>query len=225
MSEANDTRSNEVNLDPDDRAYLRDGAGSIAAFLAGDPDNEGFLFRFLAKRLDGKIDAETWERVRSGLVSLVDENGTTLIGWSTTFDPSPLPAVEHELPVEVARVIRELTAMYGPELRVAYERSSELPDNWRFVHREIYHDLLLSRPYIRLRIEKFSGEETIIEGPGDSILSLARSIIIALRLVPGREDFSEDRIEQYLEEADELARMLRPEEAVPVAPEKLTQPA
>jgi hypothetical protein len=208
-------QSTELELDETDIELLTEGAAQIMQYLGSDAQAEDRLLGMLDRRLSEGIDDATWSHLYKSLTTLVGPRGVTIIAWSATVDPSPIDTIEQHVPPEVTAFVRRIAATYGPELVSAYEHANESPDNWRYVNREVYQDLVRNQPHIRLRIEKYSGEETVIEGPGDSILSLARSIILALRLVGSRDEFSEPRIQEYLEEADQLEQLLRPEPDLP----------
>jgi hypothetical protein len=207
--------STDVALDDSDIAVVARGGEDIVKFLADDPNGEERLLGVLDRRLDNDIDEQTWSRVYASLATLVGEGGTNLISWAATVEPNLIDMIDPHVPSEAAALMRRVAATYGAELRNAYERSTELPNNWRAINREVYQDLTRNQAYIRIRIEKYNDEKVLIEGPGDSILGLAKNIIVALRLVGSRQEFSEARIQEYLEEADELLKILRPETNVP----------
>jgi hypothetical protein len=218
-------QSTELELDDTDIELLTEGAAQIMQYLNADPQAEERLLGMLDRRLRDGIDEATWSHLYKSLTTLVGPRGVTIIAWSSTVDPSPIDTIERHVPPEVTAFVRRIAATYGPELVSAYEHANESPNNWRYVNREVYQDLVRNQPHIRLRIEKYSGEETVIEGPGDSILSFARSIILALRLVGSRDEFSEPRIQEYLEEADEFEKLLRPEAGLPTSEQVTMEPA
>ena len=78
-----------------------------------------------------------------------------------------------------------------------------------------------------MRIEKYNGEKVIIAGRADSILSLTMNLIRTLRMVGTASAFSQEGINEFLDEVDQLHKLLRPEKAVPAEahePEAASEP-
>ncbi len=191
---------------------MRPGAEELRALLASQPTTEEEVVAVLSRRLSGPITPDTWDAVGHSLTSYLGETGFEVLveaALSEPQDKTKLEALEEVGGSEVAGLARRITAQFGDEMRYAFEIWGQLPDNWRLVNREVYRDLINKRYFMRIQLEKYGGEKTVIEGPPDSILSLATFLVGALHFVGTAEAFSEDRIAQFVPEAEEFLELLK----------------
>lgn len=219
MSEGAESSPSDVTFSDDDQALIEGGGEDIATFLAGGADREGLVLDLLDRRLDGDIDQGTWSLVWGSLSTLVSTRAMSLIAWAATGEPTLLDSFAPHIPPVTALLLRRITATHGAEMRTAFMRSSELPNNWRTIAPEVYQDLVKNQFEVRIRIEKYNGERVLIEAPGNSILGLVTNMLSALRLAGSRQAFTEANIAEYLVESDGLLKILRP------APEPASPPA
>ncbi len=211
MSEGSNTQVTETTLDEVDLRYVTTGAERIERYLAGCPDGAGELILTIGRRLGEEVDGNTWGPLYSSLSILLGDDGAGLIAWAATTDPSKLEEMRSRAPSDAANLVCRVVALYGPELKRAWEIWGESPHNWRNISRDVYQDLFTNRAFIRIRIEKYNDEEVVVEGHADSILGLAKGILVALRVVGSRAEFGEPQIQAYLEESDRLLEVLRPD--------------
>ena len=92
------------------------------------------------------------------------------------------------------------------------------PNNWKTVNRDIYVDVVRGRPYIKVTMLKFNGEQVLVEGTGDSFLNLAAYLSAALMTLGDPSFFTQDIIDYYTANASGLLTMFHPPED-PAAPE------
>jgi hypothetical protein len=210
MAQGSDTKVTATFLDEDDLAFITNGAERIQHYLASCPDGGAQLAMTIRQRLGEGVDGNTWGPLFSSISILVGDAGANLIAWAAMAEPDKLEEMRSHAQSETANLVCRVAALYGPELKRAWEGWGESPHNWRNINRDVYQDLFTNRAFIRIRIEKYNGEEVIVEGPGESILSLAKGILVALRVVGSRAEFGESQIEAYLEESDRLVEILRP---------------
>lgn len=205
----------ENALTDSDRELLDAGGVAIRRYLAAAPDALERLDVVLARRLDDQIDPDTWGVVFASLETLVGVDGATVVAWAATAEPSPIEDIASVVEPDVATFVRTITAAYGAELRQAYELSRELPNNWRYVNREVYFDLVRNKPYIRFEVETYSNKKMLLEGPPDSMLGLARNLLVTLKLVGSRDAFDDDVTAGFIETANDLLSMLSSDASVP----------
>jgi hypothetical protein len=79
-------------------------------------------------------------------------------------------------------------------------------------NREIYYDLIKQRHYVRVRIEKYNGQEAIVESYPDGILELTSFFIRTLLMVGTPHAFNQRYINMFFDEASQLVKFLLPEE-------------
>jgi hypothetical protein len=204
----------ESTLSDSDRELLENGEVAIRHYLAAAPDALERLDVVLARRLDGRMNTDTWRVVYSSLETLLGEDGATVVAWTATAEPSPVEDIASVVEPDVANFVRTITAAYGAELRQAYELSRELPNNWRYVNREVYFDLIRNKPYIRFEVETYSNKKMLLEGPPDSMLGLARNLLVTLKLVGSRDAFDDDVTARFIDTANDLLSMLSSDTSV-----------
>ena len=93
-------------------------------------------------------------------------------------------------------------------MRNAYALFEELDHAWRVFHREVYQDKFNDRHLIKVRIEKFNGQEVILEGDPDSILSLCSNLMQMLNQVGTGVDFNTSHVMEFQEHLTSLLALL-----------------
>ncbi len=191
---------------------LSEGVAELEAFLESRPEATEDVLEILARRLDGKIDHQTWATVDAALSSYLGRELAYLIAWVAQPEEQMerLRELSGYAAPEAMAFLGTVLGLYGPELERAYLCWNEIPDDWRVLYRDVYYDMLNQRPHIRLRIQKYNGETVTFEGHSDSILALASSLILTLRLAGIPDAFSQGRLLQFGEEVRELFRLVFP---------------
>lgn len=199
--------------EPTEEELMTQGAAALRDLLASEPTTEEEIVAVLARRLDDPITVDTWSAILHSLTSYAGTPAVNLIAWAGLSDPldeTRLAAIEEAGGDTVANLVRRITAQFGDELRYAYEIWGQLPYNWRGLHREVYFDLINNRHHIRIKIEKYGGETTILEGPADSILGVASFLLGALRFTADPNTFGEERLREFAEQLDGITELLHP---------------
>jgi hypothetical protein len=194
------------------RATVARSAAQIESFLVSDDQTEEETLALLGRRLSGPIDPTTYDVVRDALSALLGEEGANVVHWYIVGAGASTGILEDVAPARVAFFVRRIAAAHDPEFRAAYALWKEVPDDWRTIHRDVYFDYINERHLVRHRIQKANGEEFVVEGNANSVLDLARTLLISTRLIGSREAFSEPTIQAFLAEADAVLAMLRPDE-------------
>jgi hypothetical protein len=185
---------------------------ALDEFLQRDPRTMERVVDILNRRLSGEFNAETWKLMHDSLCQYFTEDLACLLYWVVDVEnaaASRLYEVERYGLPNVMAFLRAVVGIFGVDLTNAFILWNQIPNNWRTIYRDVYFDRINERQHIKLRILKYSGEEVVIEGPPDSILSLGNELIFTSRLVGAREDFSESTIKLYLEESKELTKLLK----------------
>ncbi len=187
------------------REMLSRDVPKLDGFLQRDPQAGQYVMTLLERRLSGKIGVDSWELMHTSLSQFFgDENLAYLLYWVVGVENPTANRIEEvakSAPPRALAFLRTVVGVYGLDLSTAYALWNEHPDNWRTLQREVYYDLINQRHHLKVRIQKYNGEETVIEGPADFILNLARVLILTARLVGTREAFSADSIDSFLEES------------------------
>ena len=201
--------------DDSNEAISERGGRDLESFFRSDRDGERRLLEVIEKHTRDGVTPTTWKTVWAALTTLVGLDATTLINWVAASEEDRYPEVERHVPADILRFLRKVGALYSPDLVKAYELANQLPNNWRVIYRDVFHDLINNRPYLRLRIEKFNGEEVVLEGSGDAILGLARQFLIALQWVGSGDWFSESVTTEFRAEVERFVALLEPEAQAP----------
>lgn len=192
----------------DPRPAISETAAKIDAILQTRPQADQEIMALLGKRLGGRISETTGRDIKNALTNYLCEDAFYLILWAIQADDR-LPTVEEAAPARVAAFIRAIAGLYGSELKLADYRLDQLPNDWCSINREIYVDLINDRTLVKVRIDKFSGEQIIFEGQPYSILELTANMLRTCRLVGRADAFSHRTIEMATQEIDEFLKLIR----------------
>jgi hypothetical protein len=187
------------------------GIEAVAAVLDDDPQSENAVLELIARRLEAGAEPTTWAGISDALRTYFGDSGlsalTALVAavdhWAALHELDPYVSPR------VRAFLRRLLSAHGLQLRDAYDRSAQHPDDWSFVNREIHHDLVTGRYEMRIRIEKASNEVVRLEGSVDSILNLLRFIVATMRWVPTPDAFATAVVEAFLAEAEPFLGFLK----------------
>jgi hypothetical protein len=204
--------SGQVELD-EVRPLLAVSAQEIDEYLAADSETEEETLDVLRRRLEGPIQTTTYDAILGALRALMGDDGTGLIHWYVTSSPEDAAILRGNASPRVEWFLRRIVAAHGPELQAAFALWRDLPDDWKSVNREVFYDVVRERYYIRHKIFKVDGSEVTLEGNADSVLDLARTMLLTLRWIGTADAYSPAVKEAFLAEADEFIAMVRSAEA------------
>ncbi|RMF29184.1 MAG: hypothetical protein D6759_14405 [Chloroflexi bacterium] len=200
-------------------ALLTQAATELQTLLETRPQVEQHVLDILGKRLDGTVDAETWQVLDASLANYLGRNPAYLIAWIVQPDrDGRLERLAEYASPQVLAFMRLILGLYGPEMENALVLWNQVPDDWRTFYREVYYDEIGQQYRLKLHIEKYNGEAVFIEGNPDSILSLTSYLVLTLRLVGTPEAFSEHTVNLFLDETNRFVKLLLPQETEPVEP-------
>ncbi|HEV8251315.1 MAG TPA: hypothetical protein VGQ15_15200 [Gaiellaceae bacterium] len=194
------------------RSVLKSSAAQIESFLVSDDQTEEETLALLGRRLSSEIDTTTYDVVLDALRALLGVDGANVVHWYTVGNGADTGLLEEVAPPRVAFFVRRIAAAHLPEFRSAFALWKEVPEDWRTIHRDVYFDYINQRMVVRHRIIKINGEEMIVEGNANSLLDLTRSLMTSLGLIGTRDAFGDREIAAFLEEADKVIAILRPQE-------------
>jgi hypothetical protein len=205
-----DVLSGQVDLEAA-MPLFASSAREIEGFLEADSETEEEALDVLRRRLSGPLDAQTYDAILEALRALMGEDGTNLVHWYVA-NPDHRSLLQGQAPVRVDWFLRRIAAEHGLELRAAFSLWRDLAHDWRSISRDVYYDVVRQQHYIRHRISKVNGEELLLEGNADSVLDLARNLLLTLtHWVGTTEAFSPNLIESFLTEVQVFTTMGQPE--------------
>lgn len=192
----------------DARPAITETAAKIDAILQNRPQADQEILALLSKRLGERISETTWRDVKSALNNYLSEDAASMILWAVQGDDR-LAIVEEAAPPHVAAFVRALAGLHGSELRLAFNRLDQPPDDWFSISREIYVDVINDQTLVKVRIGKFNGEQFTVEGQPYSILELATAMLLTCRLVGRADAFTDRTIKMATQEIDEFLKLIR----------------
>lgn len=198
---------------PDEEELRLQGIAELQQFVDAHPDAQRRLLAVVARRLNGAPDAHTWQLLYRTVSQYVGERSFGLLSWVAMGDEEDrIRTIEESASPEVLALIREVVANHGIEWREAWMVWNEQPDDWRELNREVYYDRITGRTVMQLRIQKYSGEEVLLQGYADSIMNLTKGMLLTLRFAGTPDAFSPTAVDEFLVEVAQLIRVLRPEQ-------------
>jgi hypothetical protein len=108
--------------------------------------------------------------------------------------------------------VAHIVARYGDRFRYAWYRWNSPADEWDNLRRDVTLDVLSQKHYIRLRIDKASGEVVFLHGSASSMMSLAAGIVRAFADVGVAEAFTETSRNEFIAEVTSVLGFLAPAE-------------
>ncbi len=198
---------------------------SLQTFLKSHPAAERHVREILDKRL-AQIDGATWKAIVASLDNYLGKECTDLVmNVAQSNQASNLQDIQDIAPHDVMNFLRTIISLYGPELTNAYLASNQLPNNWKMFYRDVHYDYINKRSHIRVRLEKYNGDEPFVEGDADSMLELTIFMMQTLLFLPVPDFISESMADRFMEEANKLIQFLRPPAAESSGEESQTKPA
>jgi len=192
-------------------APLLSRAGAdLDGLLANTPHVEEHVLAILEKRLGGTIDADTWTAVDAALANYLG-GAAALVSWVGRADQTNrLHEAETRVPPLVAGLLRTILGLYGRELRLAYERWRELPNDWVRMNRDVFYDEIEKRYLLRVAIEKQNGETFVLEARPGSMLRLITSLVVTAKHASTPGAFDPPSITAFNEAVGQLQQLFAP---------------
>jgi hypothetical protein len=165
--------------------------------------------RILGTRLSGPLKESSWDELIESLGAFLGPPSVHLLSWVTYGDWQERMSQVSALgsPAAVG-FVQELVGIFGHDIRKAMTLRAELPDDWQGITYSVLEQLIGGGYRIRVDVNKVNGEAVRLEGPPDSILTLAKYLVEALNAVADSEAFSRDKVEAFRERVEELEKIL-----------------
>lgn len=109
---------------------------------------------------------------------------------------------------EVAAAVRTILGRYGKELWDSYDLWNQVPDDWRSVSHNVYLDQVTGRYLMRVRVQKYNGQEALVEGPPQSILGLIQAVLSSLQNPATRDAIPAELLRLYFDQTEQWRRSI-----------------
>ena len=193
--------------DTDPRPAIIETAAKLDAIFQTRPQADQEVLALLSKHLGEPIGETTGRDLKIALANYLSEDAAYLIAWSIQVEDR-LAIVEEVAPPRVAAFVRAIAGLHGTELKLAFNRLDQPPNDWFSINREIYVDLINDRMLVKVRIGKYNGEQVSIEGQPYSILELTANMLRTCRMVGRADAFTPRTIEMTIQEIDEFLKLV-----------------
>ncbi len=165
--------------------------------------------RILETQLTPPLTENSWDDVKKSLGALFGPGASYLLSWVSFGDwderMNQLSTLDSP---EAIPLLRELVALFGIAIRRAMTMRNELPDDWQSFSLSVV-ELQIGGGYrISITLDKVSGDKVTLEGPPDSFLTLAGTLLQGLIFVGDANEFSPDRVEAFRGQVTELEKIL-----------------
>ncbi len=188
--------------------WLAPRVAAMQAFLKEHPEAEEQVREIFDKRL-ATMDANTWSSMLTNVEYYMGAESADLLAYvGQTDHGNRLQDVGRVASPAVMTFLKKIVSLYGPELARAAQISNQLPHNWGTFFREVTWDYINRRVQLRVRLAKYNGEETIVEGDADSMLELTTNMIRTLLFIPSPEAFNPNLLQQFKDEVNKFAEFL-----------------
>jgi hypothetical protein len=204
--------SGEASTD-EEAQLLSQAVTELDAFLETRPMAEQRVQDLLDRQLKSGVTPETWSTVGDSITAFLGSEHAQLVAWLLTGDQiQGLQQLESYASPKVMAFLRSIMSIYGQDLNKAYFISDQLPHDWSYIYRNVYHDAITDSYLLRLRVEKNNGEQLYLEGEPNSFMHMTELLMRSLIALGSPEVFTEERISQFQEAAGTLLKLLSAEE-------------
>lgn len=192
-------------------SLLKRGAADLHKFLETHPQAAQHFEELFSRRLADKPSANTSRIVYSSMLNYLGQQDLAdLIAWTAQADQTNrIREVEKYASPQVMSFLRTLIGVYGPDLETVLAVQDQIPNDWRFLNRDVYYDQVNRAYRLRLRIEKFSGEEVLIETYASPCLGMTNFLIETLLIIGNPDAFNQTDMNKFGELAPQLLNLLK----------------
>lgn len=190
--------STSAETEEETQVQIQRGATSFLQLLQADPAARAYIDRTIRQRLQGGVAPETWQGILGGLTVYAGEDVTrfvlmTLLSAEELLNPDETPdpdetgvlaLVEKQVGPEAWSYLRGLMALYGADLKDAYEAAGQSAQGWRTVNRRVYYDHMAEVWRATFEIVKFDQERVFLDETPTSAIVLCQAILDALNSIP-----------------------------------------
>ena len=213
------------NLTPDEEsAVVASTASDLDGFLDAHPEAREDVSMIIKVHLDPASSSEdrAWDMFVDALGSYADVDYAYLLSWLAYADRGRrMEVLEGNASPQVVDFARAMLGLHGLLLQRAMVLSVENPDDWQSTVTYVFQEQATQAYHLRADITKYSGDRIKLEGPPDSMMALAGTLLTMLSTVGNRAAFTEGTIDEFLPRADEFLGFLRAEasdgSAAPIA--------
>lgn len=180
---------------------------------------EDVLLTVLERELSGDIETATLDALRIHVQLLLGPEGTSTLMWlAQSEDATELEESLGSIAVAetTVRFLTSVVALYGPRIQLAWELADQRwnrRDDWEKVNRRVSQDLETGDYAAMLEIVKINGERMTIAGGSNSLIRLARQLLLAVAAVGDADAFAEEDVRRYHETVAAVEEMFGAEEA------------
>ena len=201
----------KVSEDSEEGAsLLSEGVSDFNNFLETHPQTNNVVLEIIDANLKKGIKATTFKVLQENLDKYLGKDLSNIIWMYVLFDKIKQD-IDKSLSPAADNFLRTILSLHGQELKASYDWFTHQPNDWSMFNREVYYDYINQTYLIRVKLEKYNGEETVIEGPPNNILALITRLIRTINIINNRDAFNKIEINEFLEAEGQLIKLLMPD--------------
>jgi len=193
--------------DPDSASSLvKEAAEELDQRIAADPEIEARIASILDRAFGRRIDYTTLTATQSALAVYLGDDVAYLLVWLS--EPNAMidrlddfTTIASE---PAANLVRTLVARYWQELRDAQDLAGQSADEWKNLSQEAFLDQITNKYILRVRIEKYSGDNVVLEVSPNSALALVKFVTRALLAMATPGLFDPTTLNDYFSDVEDL---------------------
>ena len=188
---------------PDTSELIKNSLSELATILSENPEIDHRVREVFDYHLKEGVDSTTWTEIWNALEILLPEGTVEGIVNSCRFNDNEFfDFIKEETEgIAVDKVIpflQHLTALYGNEMKEAYDLSGEIPDDWRSSAITLYRIEEGKVWLIDADLTKYDGENVFLKMPIRSAFILLQRLAMEMEKIP-RDDVDEEVITAFRE--------------------------
>lgn len=204
-----------VPLSAEEIKIVVQGTQALQQALSQDPSLTTQVEIVIREHTHAKLTATTMQALGDGLRLFLSEEALNyLLGILVNSDDARyLEQAEIQATPETWIWLRRLIALYSSKVQEANAIFGANPNAWRVINRRAFFDTVTLSWGVSLEIEKYNGDQLILDEVPGSALLLAQAIVDTLNNIPPEvapDILTREEVEHFVGKCVELSELFAP---------------
>ena len=170
----------------------------LATRLSQVPEISETAIRVTEHALKEPLTEQSWSGFIDAFSNILGSGAANLLGWISYADVEErTDQVAAMADPGVSFLVRELTALFGADLRRSMNLAFEWPNDWSSGTFYVFSELRTGAQKVRVELTKHNGEELVLETSADSLLLLVTNCAEALSTLGEDARFSPATVDRF----------------------------
>jgi hypothetical protein len=180
------------------------------------PDCKEETIATLQRQFDRGLDHITWAGVTRSLANYCGVGPAYLVNWLVYQSTERrLAVVDQRASPAVVAYLRTVVTRFWDELNAIQIAVSSSVNDWWKIDKHVYYDALDGSYRPTISLTKVNGDVVVLEMTTDSLLNLARHLLVMVAAVGDVSDFSPERVGSFLNQLGPVLDLFNPPESAP----------